>query len=189
MHDKNLSRQDFKELQKRLSSLKNLRATSEENRKIQTRVGSIWSGLMKSSRHYRSNPLQLHLSVPEWLSYWSDFVKSARSCKGWPAMSDDGQTDYTWHTEFIDLIFDVADTKGDEYIDKEEYTLFLTVFGLSAVNCEKSFTYITRQQTNGHKLDKNRFKDLWFEFITSEDEDSPGSFLFGNPLMTLDDQN
>ncbi|ESO83092.1 hypothetical protein LOTGIDRAFT_236865 [Lottia gigantea] len=188
MHDKNLSRQDFKELQKRMSDLRNLRPASEENRKLQTRIGSIWSGLMKSSRHYRKNPLQQHLNVPEWLAYWSDFVKSARSVRGWPEVSEDGLTDYQWHNEFIDLIFDNMDYKGDESLDKEEYSRFMKAFGLSTDRCEETFLSIVNNTKNGQKIDRQKFKDLWFEFLTNEKEDGVGNFLFGNPLLELVDE-
>ncbi|XP_071098116.1 calexcitin-2-like [Haliotis cracherodii] len=182
-HDRNLSRQDFTKLQKLVTGIKGLSGRCEQSRALQTRMASIWSGLMKSSKHYRKNPLQLHLSLPEWLSYWSDFVKAASKSRDWPASSIDDHAVYDWHVEFVDFVFDVMDINSDSVIDKEEYISSLTQFSVPADNCHQSYNKLS-QALNGEQLSRDHFRQFWFRFLVSDDPAEVGNFLFGDPTQS-----
>lgn len=53
------------------------------------------------------------MNVSEWLNYWTDFREAAKAGNDWPTCSLAGNVDYQWHSEFVDLIFDVMDGNGE----------------------------------------------------------------------------
>ncbi|GAB1599391.1 uncharacterized protein LOC115215832 [Argonauta hians] len=181
-HDKNLSRQDFMKLKKKLVEMGNIDDGSEKCRIIQSRIDATWTGLMKGSRIYRTKSLQKHVSVPMWVEYWTDFYEAAKAKGDWPESSLAGNVDYQWHSEFVNLIFDAMDFNGDGVIDRDEYTTFMKAFAYKEQgDTDKSFTVLC--QKNGDKLDKNYFTKLWYQYLTSENlDDTPGNYLFGSSL-------
>lgn len=176
-HDKKLSRQDFTKLQKKLMEMS--KKDAEKIRLIQTRIGTVWTGIMKGSRFYRKNDLQMHVNVSEWLNYWTDFREAAKAGNDWPTCSLAGNVDYQWHSEFVDLIFDVMDGNGDGVIDEDEYVGFMKSFAYTDDDPANNFTNIC--QRNGDKIDRTHFKNMWYQYLMDEKaEDSPGNYLFGN---------
>ncbi|XP_041355242.1 uncharacterized protein LOC121372868 [Gigantopelta aegis] len=181
-HDRNLSRQDFNKLQKLMLAVKGLTGRCQQSRSIQNRLAGIWSGLIKSSKNYRKNPLQLHLSVFEWLVYWSDVTKAAKTCGDWPTSSVSGEADYQWHHEFIDLMFEIFDTNNDNHIDEEEYCKCLIHFGVPETSCRKAFNTLSLE-TSKQGINHQQFKDFWLEFILSDNVSDTGNYLFGDPFV------
>jgi len=83
--------------------------------------------------------------------------------------------------EFFNLWFDVIDLSGEGIIQKEEFAMFLKVFGVEdESDAEKAFKVIDTNEDG--QLSQDEFVDFGIEYFSSDDESLPSKFMFG-PLI------
>jgi len=83
--------------------------------------------------------------------------------------------------EYFGLFFDLIDINGDGFIQKEEFEIFHSAFGITrkdvTAECFKAI------DTNGDgKLSCDEFIQAGYQFFTSGDESLPSKFMYG-PLI------
>jgi Ca2+-binding EF-hand superfamily protein len=123
----------------------------------------VWTGL----KTYADDNSDGEISKEEWFQMWSDCAKKVMDKQKFPE----------WLSSYMSFMFDAADTSGDNVIDKDEFRLAYTSFGLSAEQCDSAFDAFSE---NGQiELTKDKYSQLWHEFFLSNDESAKGNFLFG----------
>jgi len=98
-----------------------------------------------------------------------NYIKGLRRCE---AMFF--ETAIQWHGLFFDLI----DLNGDGFIQKEEFEIFHSVFGIK--NKDVTTECFKAIDTNGDgKLSYDEFTHAGYQFFGSGDESLPSKFLYG----------
>lgn len=69
------------------------------------------------------------ISKEEWFKMWSDCADKVLAKQEFPG----------WLSSYMSFMFDAADTSGDNVIDKDEFRLAYTSFGLTAEQCDSAF--------------------------------------------------
>lgn len=135
----------------------------DEYSKAEETLTLIWEGLKK----YADQNQDDKVSEEEWLKMWTDCVQDIKSKKEFPE----------WQQKFIDFMFKVNDTSGDNEIDEEEYTTVYQAYGINKDNCITAFKKIS----GGKNITRAEFEELWMEYFVSNDTSAKGNYLFGVP--------
>ena len=180
--DKTVSRQDFLELLKKVQILRNWPTGCPGYSQAERIIAKVWTAFQKGNRKYRNKESQMHIRDHEWRRYWGDFVEAARAARGWPENSVDGDVNYEWQKDYMHFMFNLMDTNGDGSLDRTEYLKCFTSFGLTPDDCNTAFDKFAVDSYGRpiEEVDMNRFEELWFQYLTSDDLNShPGNFLMG----------
>jgi len=181
-NDKTVSRQDFLELLKKVQILRKWPTGCAGYSQAERIIAKVWTAFQKGNRKYRNKDSQMHIRDHEWRRYWGDFVEAARAARGWPECSLDGDVNYEWQKDYMHFMFNLMDTNGDGGLDRAEYLKCFSSFGLTPEDCNTAFDKFA-VDSYGRPLDEvdiNRFEELWFQYLTSDDLNShPGNYLMG----------
>jgi Ca2+-binding EF-hand superfamily protein len=75
------------------------------------------------------------------------------------------------------VLFDAVDPSGDGVITPAEYRSFLAIYQVDGPQADE---IVARLDLDGDgQVSRDEFASLWMEFCFSEDESSPGNWLFG----------
>ena len=117
-----------------------------------------------------------------YAAWWTQFCVGADSNNDGVLTADElvtgvGAMDRSAFVGGAPMVFDVFDRSGEGLISPAEYRELLSIYGVDSAQADEIFArldldgdgYITREE----------FEELLMTFLFSEDEDDPGTLLFG----------
>jgi len=82
-----------------------------------------------------------------------------------------------WEKVYMDLMFELQDTSGDNVIDENEFASVCESFGVNPAESRQAFNTFS---SHGHvPVDKKYYEKLWKEYFGSDDPASLGNYMFG----------
>jgi hypothetical protein len=84
----------------------------------------------------------------------------------------------SFSNHIIDFIFDLFDENGDGYISDQEYRDLFQIFGIDQCDFEKSFEDL--EIFKDGRLSRNELQHGIETFLTSENPEEKGNWIFGN---------
>jgi Ca2+-binding EF-hand superfamily protein len=114
--------------------------------------------------------------------WWDGFSAAADADKDGAVSADEFVTAFTSFDRdtlapAAMVLFDAVDPSGDGVITPAEYRSFLAIYQVDAPRADEVFA---RLDLDGDgQVSRDEFASLWMEFCFSEDESSPGNWLFG----------
>ncbi|MCP2261521.1 Ca2+-binding protein, EF-hand superfamily [Streptoalloteichus tenebrarius] len=75
--------------------------------------------------------------------------------------------------------FALADQDDDGQLAQDEFVRLIEAFGPSREEARASFSHLDRDDDG--QIGREEYVVAWREYISSEDENAPGSWLFGSP--------
>lgn len=163
-HDGVIESSDFDLLLKKICEILEWNAGGPKYQQAKQTLDIVWAGLLK----YADTDEDAKITQEEWLKMWGECLKTLEQ-----------GTFPDWQKKYMDLMFDVNDKSGDDCIDENEYTTFMSEFKISASDCKKAFQAISGAD---RKITRDQFATLWKDYLTSNDTSSPGNYLFGLDL-------
>jgi len=136
---------------------------SDKHKKGMEICKTVWEGLQKFADKNKDN----EITKDEWFQMWGECLATYKSTKTLP----------DWQVTYMNFFFDASDTSGDGVIDADEYSAVYQLFGLTKDDCNKAFSVLSKGNTAD--LTRDDFKNLWTEFIVSDDKNARGNSLFG----------
>lgn len=158
-----IEKQDFDILLAKICDILEWSHGSEKYVSAKDTLDTVWTGLME----YADTNKDAKVTKDEWLKMWGDCLYDIQNGR-FP----------DWQKRYMDLMFDVNDKSGDDYIDQEEYTTFMSQFGMSDSDCERSFKLVS----GGNNISRDEFSTLWKDYLSSNDESASANYLFGPNL-------
>ncbi|KAH3768276.1 calexcitin-2-like [Dreissena polymorpha] len=155
-----IEKQDFDIYLQRVSDVLQWSKGSEKYVNAQETLDIVWKGLVE----YADTNKDSKITEEEWLRMWGDCLADIEKGQ-FPA----------WQKKYMDLMFDVNDKSGDDFIDCSEYTTFLTRFGVTEKACGQAF----QQISGGKNITRDQFASLWRGYLTSNDPKSAANYLLG----------
>jgi len=153
---------DFEEALEKVTKLHNW--GKDEIAKNQVTLDKIWEGLRAQCDINNDGKVQKN----EWIKMYGECIKNVASGKEFPA----------WQNDYMEFMFYANDTSGDGFIDEGEYAEVYKLFGFPEANLKTCFSKISEGCAN-NMISKDDFKNLWKEYLLSNDESQKGNFLFG----------
>jgi len=87
-----------------------------------------------------------------------------------------------WERTYMDIMFDLQDTSGDNVIDEDEFVGVCQSYGIDAAECRAAFqTFSHRGRVN---VDKKYYEKMWREYFGSDNPADMGNFMFGKVSFT-----
>ncbi len=102
--------------------------------------------------------LSLPIKIEEWLDYHANLANELRKPDTNPEILEQ-------LSERINTTFNMLDLNHDGYIAKDEWIKTCQFFGVDEKTAEKSFEQITKDD----KLEEDKAKQLFFEYLKSDD--------------------
>ncbi|XP_046542826.1 calexcitin-2-like [Haliotis rubra] len=160
-----IEKSDFEEAINKICHIHGWPKGGEKYQEAQQTLSLIWEGLKGIADENKDDMV----TKDEWVQMWSSCVRDVSSGEGFPH----------WQKKYMDFMFRVNDTSGDNYIDKKEYTTIYTSFGIDKEECESAFDHLA-DGTDG-RISREDFENLWREYFVSDDISARGNYLFGRP--------
>jgi juvenile hormone diol kinase len=82
-----------------------------------------------------------------------------------------------WEMTYMNLMFDLQDTSGDNVIDEDEFASVCDSFGVNPSESRAAFATFSRR--GNVAVDKKYYCALWKEYFGSDNPGASGNFLFG----------
>lgn len=162
-HDGVIEWDDFELAIKKICDLHSWPNDGKKHNEARATLKLIWDGLRK----YADENEDEQVTKEEWLKMWAECVKSVEKGESLPE----------WLTKYMNFMFDVNDTSGDNIIDKHEYSTVYMSYGISKDDCDAAFDTLS----DGGKtlVTREIFACLWTEYFVSNDRGAKGNHLFG----------
>nr|4NDC_A Chain A, Calexcitin [Doryteuthis pealeii]4NDC_B Chain B, Calexcitin [Doryteuthis pealeii] len=163
-HDGVIEWDDFELAIKKICNLHSWPTDGKKHNEARATLKLIWDGLRK----YADENEDEQVTKEEWLKMWAECVKSVEKGESLPE----------WLTKYMNFMFDVNDTSGDNIIDKHEYSTVYMSYGIPKSDCDAAFDTLS----DGGKTMVTReiFARLWTEYFVSNDRGAKGNHLFGD---------
>lgn len=160
---------DWNDFEMMFEEIKKLRGENSTEYKIASdAMGAVWRGLLQDTKGIdmaAAVPEDTKVSIEEWDAMWKKFNPDHM---------------HMWQSEYLKYMFFLLDSSGDKYIDKQEYTEVMKIYGMSKSDAEKAFSELAYEDNKKiDKVDWGQFMKLWNEYFTSTDKKSHGNSLFG----------
>lgn len=162
-HDGVIEWDDFELAIKKICDLHSWPTDGKKHNEARATLKLIWDGLRK----YADENEDEQVTKEEWLKMWAECVKSVEKGESLPE----------WLTKYMNFMFDVNDTSGDNIIDKHEYSTVYMSYGISKEDCNVAFD--TLSEGGKTMVTREIFARLWTEYFVSNDRGAKGNHLFG----------
>jgi Ca2+-binding EF-hand superfamily protein len=123
----------------------------------------IWENLVVLADKNKDDKI----SLDEWKQMWKVLTSSS--------------TGSNWQSDYLNYMFTVLDSSGDNLIDREEYIAVMESYGVPKAEANSAFDKFA-VGADGKPLqgiDLATFKALWKEFFEATEPSAKGNFLFG----------
>ncbi|OWR47915.1 calexcitin-2-like [Danaus plexippus] len=155
-----VTKEEFEQMIGKIAKAKGWADGDEAYKQAKKVMGDIWEGIQQKADINKDG----EVSLDEWINLWDDFANNSGEPQPWQA-------------HYCKAIFFIQDSTGDGVIDKNEFSNVHASFGMSKEDAEKAFD----KAANGKSgISWDDFQKLWLEYFTSEDENAPGNYIFGN---------
>jgi Ca2+-binding EF-hand superfamily protein len=151
---------DFATAAERLCRVHGWNVSEGKGAEVLKRLLGIWEALRQGDSDGDNE-----VDKDEWCALWEDFAKQ----NGGPSQQ--------WQQLYKDLIFDLHDSSGDGSIGEDEFTTVNTRGDVTASDCKEAFSKISKN--NSVEVTRDVYTQLWKEYFTSDDVNTPGNFIFG----------
>ncbi|CAH1788357.1 unnamed protein product [Owenia fusiformis] len=162
-NDKIIEWKDFTMAIKKISDIHEWPKGGAQQENAMQTLKLIWEGLKK----YADDNQDDKVTVEEWFKMWTECLKASKEMSDLPP----------WQVKYMNFMFDVNDTSGDDLIDVNEYTTVYTDYGIPKEQCVEAFN--TFSDNGKVKITRTEFGKLWAEYFLSDDRSAKGNFLFG----------
>lgn len=157
-----IDKSDWVQIGDNLAVMRNIEKGSEAYLGIQAAMDSIWTNL---SSHADANS-DGKVTLDEWLAFEDEKVINC---------------DDEWYEEYVNTIvrglFAVLDADQNGVIGLEEYVNLMVSFHVQPTDAELAFRKL---DVNGNgTIDEEELVNAVFEFHRSDEQDTPGNYLFG----------
>lgn len=158
---------DFEILFEKIKELRGEEST--EYKIVHDAMQAVWKGLLQDTKGIDMTEevdKSMEITLEEWDKVWEKF-----NPKHMPI----------WQWEYVKFMFFLIDSSGDKYIDVDEYSEVMKIYGMSAEDSKKAFTKfaVDGKGKEIEKVDYGQFVRMWYDYFGSENRDKPGNFLFG----------
>lgn len=155
-----LEKADFEGLVTNLCQFRNYHKESSEYKNLESNYMKIWSELQKVADANSDNKITLD----EWFTCFDSILAT-----------EDSYNQVIG--PIINLLFNIADVDGKGQINQEEFKVWAQNWNLSESEASESFLKI---DGNGDGiLDKQEFKQLYYELFCSDDPSAFGNWVAG----------
>jgi len=153
---------DFEDIIKRIKTLRG--ADNPIYKVAEDALHKVWNGMLKNAGKSSGQVI----TMDEWISMWTTNLKTPEAISGW-------QTDY------LDYMFKLLDSSGDDLIDRGEYMDVMKSFDVPESNAGKAFDQFAFDDKGKPitGVNKQGFLKLWIEYFSSTDKKAHGNVVFG----------
>jgi Ca2+-binding EF-hand superfamily protein len=143
--------------------------TSPEYKIIQDAMLMVWKGLLMECKGLKLNeeiPEGSEINIDEWHKIWEQY---------------DPKKMTMWQWEYLKYMFFLLDTSGDKFVDCNEYSEVMKIYGIEPKDSKLAFSCFALDH-KGNKMemiDYGNFVQLWNEFFGDNDPNARGGWLFG----------
>jgi hypothetical protein len=161
---------DWEDFELLFQKVKELRGEESNEYKIaHDAMLTVWKGLLMQSKGLTMTdevPKGIEISKDEWHTIWAGY---------------DAKHMQIWQWEYLKFMFFLLDASGDKFVDVDEYTEIMSIYGLEPKECKLAFSCfaVTKDGKKLDKIDYGVFVQLWNEFFADNDPNSRGAWLFG----------
>ena len=151
-----IEKEDFNLAVKQLCKVRGWPETGKEFASVQASFMKMWEVLRK--RCYKEDNEKI--SPEEFVQLWRN-----------PEKIDE------WERLYMNLMFELQDTSGDNVIDEDEFAEVCATFGVDCAEARQAFQTFSHR---GHvPVDKTYYEKMWKEYFGSEEPSSLGNYMFG----------
>lgn len=151
---------DFQQLLDQFAAFRDWKPGSPQYQQLQDRLHSRW----KHMQTFADEDDDGRVTLTEWLAYIE-------------AVLHDPDAFEVELAGVAGAVFGVFDVDGDGAISSEELRALYRGLGLGLGNAEAMWQRLDMEP--GERMTKERFLDLFEDFLTSPDAEAPGNWLFG----------
>jgi Ca2+-binding EF-hand superfamily protein len=158
---------DFEVLFEKVKELRG--EESKEYKIIQDAMLTVWKGMLMNVKGLSMTdevPHDAEITLDEWHDIWKTY---------------DPRHMTVWQWEYLKFMFFLIDSSGDKFVDVEEYSEVMKIYGLEPKESALAFSCFALDH-KGNKIaqiDYGMFVQLWNEFFGSNDPNKRGAWLFG----------
>jgi len=155
-----IDKKDFDIAAEKICSVRGWKVGDPQYEKTKQVLANVWVGLKEKADADNDG----QVTCEEWCKMWEDYCRDPNSV-------------LDWQNQFRDFMFDLEDTSGDGTIDEEEFTMICASYNIAPEESKDAFSKFTANGTV--EINREKFGDLWVEYLTSEEPNAPGNFIFG----------
>ncbi|OQV19692.1 putative Calexcitin-1 [Hypsibius exemplaris] len=154
-----IDKKDFDMALEKTAKNRSLSAGDAKHKEVQESLSYVWEHLKKVADRDNDGTV----STEEWLKMWDEAISAKQNPP--------------WVDRYQSFLFEAEDVTGDGKVDEQEYTTAYTSYGVAADECKNAF----KKLTNGgpDTISKDVFEKRFQEFVTSNDPNAAGNYLFG----------